>query len=164
KEPGRASVAACAPGAPVPSPVPAETTSAADVDAVVVSDDLSGVLGNASFDGFGIDDAGNATRDGNDLTWDVGTLGAGETRTISYTVTVDADAHGVSIGNVVTGDGDQPPEDCVEDGPCETTHNTPATWTLSKESDPASGSEVAPGDTVTYTVTAENTSAADVDH
>ena len=35
-------------------------------------------------------------------------------------------------------------------------------WLLSKSSDPASGSTVNPGDTITYTLTADNTSAATV--
>src|SRR5699024_1972556 len=138
--------------------------SAADVDNVVVSDDLSDVLAHAAFKEFVDDDDGNASISGDDLTWDAGTLEAGETRSVSYTVTVDEDARGVSFGNVVIGEGDIPPTDCTPIEPCETTHFTPATWTLSKDSDPGSGSKVAPGDTVTYTVTAENTSAADVDH
>src|SRR5699024_5491319 len=134
--------------------------SGSSVGSVVIDDDLSGVLDHASFTGFDGDDGGNAVRDGNDLTWNVGTLEGGETRSVSYTVEIDGDASGVSIGNLVTGDGEVPPEDCpapqvpqgptpqaAGDDPCETTHNTPATWTLSKESDPASGSEVAPGDT-----------------
>jgi fimbrial isopeptide formation D2 family protein len=45
---------------------------------------------------------------------------------------------------------------------CETTHFTPG-WSLEKRSDPDSGSEVDPGDQVTYTLTVTNTSAAVVD-
>src|SRR5699024_4579922 len=117
---------------------------------------------------------GNASISGDDLTWDAGTLEAGETRSVSYTVTVDENAHGVSFGNVIVGGGSVPPDECPEvvpqaaddddDGdPCQTTHETLPKWTMSKSSDPASGSEVAPGDTVTYTVEAVNTSGADVE-
>lgn len=40
--------------------------------------------------------------------------------------------------------------------PTTTEHHTPA-WSLEKTSDPASGSSVDPGDQVTYTLTATNT-------
>ena len=39
---------------------------------------------------------------------------------------------------------------------CETEHFTPG-WSLEKRSDPESGSEVDPGDQVTYTLTVTNT-------
>ena len=45
----------------------------------------------------------------------------------------------------------------AEDPICETTHQTPG-WTLEKSSDPASGSTVQPGSSVTYTLTATNDS------
>src|SRR5699024_7364425 len=35
------------------------------------------------------------------------------------------DAHDVSIANFITGDGDVPPDECVEEEPCETEHRTP---------------------------------------
>jgi len=151
------------PGATVNYTVTATNSSGAPVDDVVVTDDLSNVLNHATFGSFTNDDGGTATRSGNTITWNVGTLAAGQTRSITYAVTVDGDAHGVTIGNVVTGDGDEPPTECTAEEPCETEHHTPATWTLAKTSDPASGSVVAPGSTVTYTVTATNTSGAAVD-
>ncbi|WP_454832364.1 DUF7927 domain-containing protein [Pseudoxanthomonas wuyuanensis] len=71
---------------------------------------------------------------------------------VTYTVTVDADATG-SVGNsvVVTGDGGDPDPECTT---CTTEHPIalPAISTI-KTADPADGSEVRPGDTLTYTLT-----------
>lgn len=53
-------------------------------------------------------------------------------------------------------DGEIPPTEC---DPCTTTHVTPR-WLLTKSSDPASGSTVVPGETITYTLAAENISEA----
>lgn len=92
---------------------------------VVVTDDLSDVLGNAEFGEFVDDDGGLATRDGDTITWNAGALAAGETRTVGYTVTMHADAKGVTIRNVVTGEGEVPPEDCTPEEPCATTRETP---------------------------------------
>ncbi|WP_183426655.1 isopeptide-forming domain-containing fimbrial protein [Luteimonas sp. RC10] len=77
------------------------------------------------------------------------------TYTLTYTATVNADATG-SVGNVVTATtppgGNDPPPVCTT---CETEHPIVATSiTVSKSSNPASGSEVSPGDTLTYTLTA----------
>ncbi|WP_337246204.1 isopeptide-forming domain-containing fimbrial protein, partial [Luteimonas sp. gir] len=77
------------------------------------------------------------------------------TYTLSYTATVNADATG-SVGNVVTATtppgGNDPEPVCTT---CETEHPVVATSiTVSKSSNPASGSEVSPGDTLTYTLTA----------
>ncbi|WP_309085020.1 CshA/CshB family fibrillar adhesin-related protein [Chelativorans sp.] len=72
------------------------------------------------------------------------------TYAVSYTATVDADASG-SVGNQVTttGGGDPDPE-CTT---CATEHPVllPEISTV-KSSDPATGSEVQPGQTITYTV------------
>ncbi|WP_337246203.1 isopeptide-forming domain-containing fimbrial protein, partial [Luteimonas sp. gir] len=77
------------------------------------------------------------------------------TYTLTYTATVNADATG-SVGNVVTAanppGGNDPEPVCTT---CETEHPVVATSvTVSKSSNPASGSEVSPGDTLTYTLTA----------
>ncbi|MBL3688318.1 DUF11 domain-containing protein [Leucobacter zeae] len=153
-----ASGSTVAPGSTISYTLTASNDSAHPVTGVTVSDDLAEVLNNASFGEFTNDDGGKATRSGNDLTWNVGTLAAGETRTVTYTVTVNEDAIGVSLKNVVTGSGEVPPTECTVDEPCSTEHETPATWSLSKTSDPASGSVVAPGSTISYTLTAVNAS------
>lgn len=138
----------------------ATNNSAAAVDDVVVQDDLADVLDDSSFISFTGDDDGRASRDGNMITWDVGTLEARSTRTVLYEIVVDNDARGVTIRNVVTGTGEVPPAECTIDEPCATEQVTdPAgVWSISTSSDPASGSTVAPGSTITYTLTATNAS------
>ncbi|WP_344706389.1 hypothetical protein, partial [Marihabitans asiaticum] len=69
-------------------------------------------------------------------------------------MTVKADQWGESLRNVAT-PGDDDGGECVED--CDTEHPVPS-YTLSKSSDPADGSSVEPGDSVTYTVRATNDS------
>ncbi|WP_237054050.1 DUF6923 family protein [Marilutibacter chinensis] len=71
---------------------------------------------------------------------------------VTYTATVDADASG-TVGNSVaaSGGGDDPP---VCD-PCTTEHEVaPATIGVAKSADPVDGSQVVPGQTLTYTLTA----------
>ncbi|WP_144856822.1 isopeptide-forming domain-containing fimbrial protein [Marihabitans asiaticum] len=136
-----------------------------DSDAVLsgrsVTDDLTDVLDNASFDDGSISygevtDGSAAVRDGSTLTWTLPRLAPGESATVSYTVTVKADQWGESLRNVAT-PGDDDGGECVED--CDTEHPVPS-YTLSKSSDPADGSSVEPGDSVTYTVRATNDSDA----
>ncbi|MCB1050594.1 MAG: IPTL-CTERM sorting domain-containing protein, partial [Acidobacteria bacterium] len=89
--------------------------------------------------------------------------GAGNTRTftlptgasdgvysVSYTATVNMGANG-SVGNnvVPTGGGDPDPE-CTT---CSTSHPLTPQISVAKSADPASGSPVVPGDTLTYTLT-----------
>ncbi|KAF1712853.1 hypothetical protein CSC73_00760 [Pseudoxanthomonas sacheonensis] len=67
----------------------------------------------------------------------------------TYSTTVDADATGRLGNNVVPSGTDNPT--CTN---CSTEHPVAASVvTVAKTSNPASGAEVAPGDTVTYTVT-----------
>ena len=131
-------------------------SGAVDPTDLVINDDLSGVLGNASFDSGSIHASlGEATRDGDTITWHIPALT--EDATVTYSVTVDADAEGVQLVNVASVPSDAPqPEPCGETDPeCRTTvHQTPNTWTLIKSSDPDSGAVVQPGDTITYTLTA----------
>ncbi|MDH5835099.1 OmpA family protein [Luteimonas kalidii] len=73
---------------------------------------------------------------------------------LSYTATVDADASG-TLRNVVTASnppgGTDPDPECTT---CTTEHVVePTSITVAKSSDPAPGSEVAPGDTLAYTLT-----------
>jgi uncharacterized repeat protein (TIGR01451 family) len=135
--------------------VPSAGVPATDV---VLTDDLTDVLAHAELvPGSVVASGGIADVVGDELVWTIGTLD--EPLTVRYTVTVDADATGVSLRNVVTGAGSVPPGECPDDEPdCrETEHHTPS-WTLRKTSDPGTGSIVAPGDEVTYTLTARNTS------
>ncbi|WP_024892306.1 isopeptide-forming domain-containing fimbrial protein [Luteimonas huabeiensis] len=82
---------------------------------------------------------------------------------VVYTATVDADAQ-TSVGNAVvpTGGGDPndpgaPPPTCAS---CETEHPLASAIHVSKSADPASGSEVSPNDTLTYTLTVTIANAA----
>ncbi|MGH3689751.1 MAG: MSCRAMM family protein [Microbacterium sp.] len=144
------------PGDTVTYTLTAVNASAAAVDDVVVTDDLSDVLDNASFGSFTGDDGALASRDGDTITWNVGTLAANSTRTVTYTVTVDEDAVGVTLRNVATGTGEEPPAECTTEEPCVTENPTPGFWTVAKTSDPVTGSTVTPGSTITYTLTASN--------
>ncbi|MBO1741425.1 Ig-like domain-containing protein [Leifsonia sp. TF02-11] len=113
------------------------------------TDDLSGVLDDASYNG---DASHGATVTGTNLSWS-GALAVGQTITVTYSVTVDRpDTGDKSVKNTVratTGGGA-----CDPAGACTTT--TPVrTFTVAKSSSPAGN--VHPGDTVTYTVTVTNT-------
>ena len=157
------------PGGTITYTLTAHNDSQGVVSGAVVTDDLSDVLDDATLDAVPAD----ASVSGTTLTWNVPTLQPGESATLSYTVTVNADAFNQTLHNVATpGVGGA----CVPFVPlgelgqaelaltalddsevCETTHDTPG-WTLAKSSDPASGSTVQPGSTITYTLTATNVS------
>ncbi|HET7734574.1 MAG TPA: SpaA isopeptide-forming pilin-related protein [Nocardioidaceae bacterium] len=128
-----------------------------DSDAVlsgaVITDDLSDVVNNAS-NPFDIGAGATYDSTAEELTWNVPTLQPGQSAQVSYTVTIDSGAWGVTIGNVATPDDRG---DCVND--CSTDHFTPH-WTLTKTSVPPSGSTVQAGSAVVYTLTVENDSDA----
>ncbi|PWD50969.1 hypothetical protein C8046_10205 [Serinibacter arcticus] len=103
--------------------VTATNASANPVTGVMLVDDLSGVLDDATFV------AGSAqlvvgaqapiavaTPVGATLTSPVFTLPAGTTAVLSYRVTVDADAWSAELRNVVVGHGDYPPATCAPAG------------------------------------------------
>ncbi|MGM7699089.1 GEVED domain-containing protein [Microbacterium sp. A84] len=99
-----------------------------------------------------------------------GSLEPGQLVTVTYTVTVNADgARGDDrLGNFLVNTGEMPSAECVPaDGErADCTINHVSDVVVSKSSDPASGTEVAQGENVTYTLTFENVStnadAADV--
>lgn len=160
------------------------TAGRGDVRGVVLTDDLTDVLDDATFVAGSARltiGAGTPTT----VTDPVGTtlttapfdLPHGTTATLTYRVTVDADVTGgTTLRNVVVGDatsGD--PETCAPpadpgDPTCSTVHTTPA-WTLGKTvADAAAlgtplpdGTLVQPGTTLVYTVTAQNSGPAAVD-
>ncbi|MFK3835008.1 GEVED domain-containing protein [Microbacterium sp. NPDC087868] len=115
------------------------------------SDDLSAVLDDAAYN----DDATEgATVTGSTLAWE-GPLAAGASITITYSVTVNNPVSGDGVlTNAVVPDG--PGGECVPDE-CGTVTPVQA-YTVTKE---ASASTVVPGDTITYTVTVENTGSVD---
>ncbi|MGZ4493255.1 MAG: DUF7927 domain-containing protein [Nocardioides sp.] len=149
------------PGDVITYTVTATKTGGVDPTGVTVLDDLSQVLDHATLvPGSVVTSTGTAAVDPatSTMTWTVPTLHG--TQTVSYQVRVDDGAYGVTLKNLVTSPGS---EQCPELAPdCHTTeHYTPA-WSLTKTSDPATGSTVQPGDTVTYTLHALNTSKATV--
>ena len=136
------------------------------------------MLNNATLVSGPTASTGTAEPSGTSIVWTIPDLGA-DPETVTYQVKVNAGAYGVTLRNVVTSPGSNP---CVPDdrsGPglvralvapaalpqlaaldpadcTTTTHNTPA-WSLAKSSDPASGSTVPVGSTITYTLVATNT-------
>jgi uncharacterized repeat protein (TIGR01451 family) len=124
-------------------------------DAVPASftDDLSGVLDDASYNG---DATNGATVTGETLSWS-GPLAAGQSLTITYSVKVNAPGDGDGeLRNAVT--GTVPGSTCATPGGCETLNELQA-YSLSKTSDPT-GNVVA-GQTVTYTITVTATGTVD---
>lgn len=136
---------------------PGVYTTAAPASA---TDDLAEVLDDATFDGASLSaDVGTATRSGNTISW-TGPLGAGESATITYSVTY-------------TGDGDNRltnlacvPNDAAAAGfvRCDTVTIPGASLRQWKTATPSS-SPVVSGSTITYTLFFDNDgqAAADVE-
>ncbi|MGW8378238.1 isopeptide-forming domain-containing fimbrial protein [Streptomyces sp. ODS28] len=141
-------------------------------------DDLSGVLDDASYNGDARADRGTVAYGAPALTWN-GDLGAGEKATVAYSVTVGDPPGGDQVlGNSVTSTSrtncplpmggraarraDAVDPRCSTETPVETQEGTAGQeLTLVKRSAP--GPTVAPGQKVTYTVTATNTGETDYD-
>ncbi|WP_146197118.1 isopeptide-forming domain-containing fimbrial protein [Serinibacter arcticus] len=142
-------------------------TGATVLDPVVITDDLAEVLNNAELTGEAVATIGDETvaapvLAGTTLTW-TGSLAVGQTVTVTYTVTLDADVPaGTVVNNVASGSATPPGLPPIEPPPVETEHPVPG-FTLTKTSDPVSGSTVVGGDTITYTVTGTNTGATVLD-
>ncbi|MFE5644075.1 isopeptide-forming domain-containing fimbrial protein, partial [Rhodococcus sp. NPDC056516] len=140
------------------------------LDPVVLTDDLSKVLDNATL----VDGSLKATVDGVDataptlsgttLTW-TGALEAGKSVVLTYQVKVNAGvAGGTLINNKVTGTAKPPTGPEITPPPVTTEHpvDVPG-FTVAKTADPVSGTNVAAGQTITYTVTGANTGNTTLD-
>ncbi|MDN4596728.1 beta strand repeat-containing protein [Leifsonia virtsii] len=144
---------AVAPGAKVTYTVTVTNTGTADFTAgnpASFSDDLSAVLDDATYNN---DATNGATYAAPTLSWS-GAVAAGESVTVTYSVTVntpDAGDHTLTNGVVPGGGGACATGECV-------TTNPVRSYTVAKT---ASAGPAHPGDTVTYTVTVTNTGAAD---
>ncbi|WP_092504501.1 beta strand repeat-containing protein [Agrococcus jejuensis] len=121
------------------------------VEAALV-DDLADVLDDATLVGTAQATLGTVDVDGSTLSWS-GTLQPGEVATITYSVIVTADGD-ATLRNVVTSDG------CAD--ACSTEHPVGG-FVVAKTADPASGTEVAPGDVVTYALTVRSTGTGAID-
>jgi uncharacterized repeat protein (TIGR01451 family) len=147
-----ASGAVVIPGQTVTYSVTVDSTGDVPVHDVVVTDDLSAVLPHATMGTVTAPAGTTATVDTAEqrLVWTVGTVPNGESRTLTYQVTVNRGATGITIGNVITADGDTPPETCAApmglraatalvapagDPGCSTSHVTPRPPTITKAAD-----------------------------
>ncbi|WP_431710939.1 SpaA isopeptide-forming pilin-related protein [Glutamicibacter uratoxydans] len=132
---------------------------------VAYVDHLTGVLDDADFiegsltAGNGL----NAVRSGNQIAI-TGSIEPGETVVVSYKVKVKTeDFTDGWLRNFVRPAGEQPPTECLPEDPLCTEHPIPGELTVGKSSDPGSGQYVAPGETVDYTLTFDNSGASEVE-
>ncbi|MYV27311.1 DUF11 domain-containing protein, partial [Rhodococcus sp. DSM 6344] len=140
------------------------------LDPVVLTDDLSKVLDNAVLvDGSlkatvdGVDGAA-PTLSGTTLSW-TGALEAGKSVVLTYQVKInDGVAGGTLINNKVTGTAKPPTGPEITPPPVTTEHPVKVPgFTVAKAADPVSGTNVAAGQTITYTVTGANTGNTTLD-
>jgi uncharacterized repeat protein (TIGR01451 family) len=115
----------------------------AGVENASFTDDLTAVLDDATWNDDLDASAGDVGYAAPIISWS-GDLGVDDAVTVTYSVTVTGDGD-MSLTNVVTSDG------CSDSASCTTTHQT-GDFTVSKTSVAAPGSDVAVGDTITYTV------------
>ncbi|MFD7733989.1 hypothetical protein ACFV6F_26870, partial [Kitasatospora phosalacinea] len=119
-----------------------------------LSDDLTGVLDDAAYNGDLTADSGTATYTAPKVDW-TGDVAAGQTVTLRYSVTVHApDTGDKQLKNAVTGPAGS---NCPSDSDSCSTDTPVATLLIAKLADKASAR---PGDTVGYTVTVTNDGAA----
>ncbi|WP_306317428.1 MULTISPECIES: hypothetical protein [unclassified Streptomyces] len=152
-----ADTATAKPGDRVTYTVKVTNNSAANVSGADISDDLSGVLDDATYNGDASTSAGSVSYEEPNLTWS-GDIPAGQTVTITYSTTVNSPDEGDhQLANTVTGPGDSNCAKGSGDSDCETLVPV-AELKLKKTTD---AEKVKPGDKVTYTVTAENVGKGD---
>ena len=138
------------------------------LDSAELSDDMSGVLNNATLVAGSLTTTSGALPvvSGTTLKW-TGSLDAGQTVIVTYQVKVNSDVKkGGSLINKLTGRAPNPnvpgtdvPSTCVTGTEAQCSPVLPigeSDWHLTKVSDPVTGSEVSAGQIVTYKVTAIN--------
>ncbi|MFE4513423.1 hypothetical protein ACFRMQ_04375, partial [Kitasatospora sp. NPDC056783] len=120
----------------------------AEIKGATITDDLSKVLDDATYNSDVKASSGTAEVKDGKLTW-TGDLPVSGTTTITYSVTVNGGGDTKLHNSVTTTD---PRGTCEQQIGCETDHSY-GTYVFAKSSDPKSGSTVQVGDKVTYTVT-----------
>ncbi|GAA4531600.1 DUF7927 domain-containing protein [Amycolatopsis samaneae] len=144
------------PGDTVTYTVTAANSGTAKYTGASVTDDLSGVLDDATYNDDVRATAGSVAYQAPKLTW-TGDVDAGATVTITYTVTVGSPPQGdKKLKNAVTGTGDTNCPPGSTDPACGTETPLPA-LKITKRGTPE---EIKTGDRVTYTITVENTGEA----
>lgn len=91
----------------------AANTSKVHVHDVVLTDDLKSVMAASSLVGSPQQTQGSSAIAGQILFWNIGTLAAGETQTLSYAVQVNAGSGNATITTVVLGSAHIPPASCA---------------------------------------------------
>lgn len=140
-----------APGEVVTYNIVIENTGATDLTGLSVNDDLSSVIDDASYNNDAAASVGDVDYTAPTLTWE-GDLAQGENAIVSYSVTVNAAGElgdGV-LNNVITGAPNCPSDVC-------TTSTPVSIFEVEKTSNPEDGSNVQPGDHITYNVSIHNT-------
>ena len=170
------------PGQVITYTVTGTNTGATVLNPASIADDLSGVLAHATYNSDIVTTVGGtpvtsgaATINGNALSW-TGALQPGQTVTITYSVTVGPETSGKVLKNTVSGtatpttpkpgdpEGPQVPGEPIVPPTTTTEHPVVGSgFTISKSADPASGTAVSAGDTITYTITGTNTGDTDLD-
>ncbi|MDI9915951.1 isopeptide-forming domain-containing fimbrial protein, partial [Rhodococcus sp. IEGM 1379] len=153
---------------PIAYTVTGTNTGKSKLEPVTITDDLTSVFNNAALVAGSlkatIDGAPVAapTVTGSTLTW-TGTLEAGKSVVLTYSVKVNANvAGGTVLRNHVTGTAKPPTGPEITPPPVETEHPglTP-NIAVAKTSNPASGASVVAGNTITYTLTFTNNGSGD---
>ena len=151
-----ASVSTAAPGSVVDYTITVDNTGQTPYTGAAISDPLTGVLDDASYDGDVHATTGTASFASPNLSW-AGDLAAGVTATITYSVTVNSPDTGDktlinTVTSAATGSNCAPASGSA--GCTATVVVLTAGLTITKT---ASAATAVPGATVTYTITAANT-------
>ncbi|MFT4187761.1 MAG: hypothetical protein QM621_04195 [Aeromicrobium sp.] len=120
------------------------------------TDHLGGVLDDADVAVTGGTNGATGTLNGQTLEVG-GTIAPGDTATVAYTATVRpfAQRGDSELENFVTPDGEQPPTSCAPSSDLCTVNAVPH-LTVTKVASPVTGTSVAEGDPITYTITFRN--------
>ncbi|QIM17914.1 DUF11 domain-containing protein [Leucobacter coleopterorum] len=127
-----------------------------EADPAIIVDDMTSLLDDATFNDDAVASDGSLTFADNKLTW-TGPLPSGDTVTLTYSVTI-TNAGDHQMKNVVS----VTPEQCLSgDARCTAITETPLPHIVpSKSSDPASGTTLAAGEELIYTLSFTNDGAS----